>query len=681
LAEWASREARRVAWVSLDRFDNDPASLVALLAAAYTRVDPGRPDLAAQVGGPGRSVLGRAAPRLAAAFGTSPAPFVLILDDLHELASPACHDVLGLLVSRLPAGSQLVTASRAEQPHLPHLRASGTAMELGPSDLALDAEGAQQVFAAEGVSLSPEGAAALAERTEGWPVGLHLAALVARDGGDEAGAVSGDDRYVADYLYAECLSHQSEETQQFLRRAAVLHQLCGPLCDAVLGSSGSAARLRQLEAASLFVLPLDRRREWYRLHSLFREFLVGELRRCEPDVIEKLHLRAADWYEGHGMPALAIEHLLSTVERGRAAQLVCQIYRSAYSAGQRWAVVGWVSSFSDADIERYPPLAVIAARAAVAEGDTRQAERWAAFLGTASFVGAMPDGSASFDSARAMLRVMMCAHGLEAMMADATLAYTEEPPWSPWRIVAVWGLAEAHLLAGHREEAGALLQEASDKALETNYPAQHTEAELALLAMGDGDWETAAQHVSRVLAMIDERGMEDYPASPLAFAAAARLALHRGELDEARRQLARAMRGRASSTYVDPALAVRVRLELARAHLDLADSTTAHHLSNEASDILARRPALGTLVDQAEQLKRDLERSQLEPTGPAPLSTAELRLLPYLQTHLSQGAIAERLFVSRATVSSQVVSIYRKLGVSTRSAAVEQATERGLLGV
>ena len=143
--------ARRIVasrWVSLDRFDDDPAVLLTLLASAYARISPGNADLVADMGGLGVSVLGRAAPRLASALRTSPVPFVLMLDDLHELRSPACHDVLGVVISGIPRGSQLVAASRSEQPHLPRLRASGDALELRPSDLALDAAGAEQIFAA-----------------------------------------------------------------------------------------------------------------------------------------------------------------------------------------------------------------------------------------------------------------------------------------------------------------------------------------------------------------------------------------------------------------------------------------------------------------------------------------------------------------------------------------------------
>jgi LuxR family maltose regulon positive regulatory protein len=164
LAEWARAEERRVAWVSLDRFDDDPTALLTVLASAYARVSPGNADLVADMGGLGVSALGRAAPRLASALRTSPAPFVFMLDDLHELRSAACQDVLGVVISGVPAGSQLVAASRSEQAHLPRLRASGDALEFRAKDLALDAAGTEQIFAQAHLSLSRELAAAVTAR-------------------------------------------------------------------------------------------------------------------------------------------------------------------------------------------------------------------------------------------------------------------------------------------------------------------------------------------------------------------------------------------------------------------------------------------------------------------------------------------------------------------------------------
>jgi LuxR family maltose regulon positive regulatory protein len=229
LAEWAHRDSRPVAWVSLDRFDDDPAALLTLLAEAFARIEPGAARLPRRVTGQAAAVLGRGAPLLAAALRRCPRPFVLMLDDLQELRDPACHDVLSVVFAGVPAGSQLVVASRTESQHLPRARAAGDAHTITVSDLALDAAGVRTIFAGTRVLLSPEEAVDLVERTEGWPVGVVLAAAIAEDGGEAPRAVSGDDRYVADYLYRESLVTLPEHLQRFLRRTAVLDAFSAPL--------------------------------------------------------------------------------------------------------------------------------------------------------------------------------------------------------------------------------------------------------------------------------------------------------------------------------------------------------------------------------------------------------------------------------------------------------------------
>jgi len=373
LAEWAGVEDRRVAWASLDRFDDDPAALVAVLALAYARTFPRHDDdLIADVGGYGVSVLGRAAPRLASAFRASPVPFVVMLDDLHELGSEACHDVLSVVISGMPPGSQFITASRFEQPHVPRLRVMGDALDVGVSDLALDEAGAEHIFASVNVTLTRDLAIAVTERTEGWPPGLYLAALIASDTMGSP-TISGEDRYVADYLYRESLSQLPESDQSFLRRTAVLDQLCAPLCEAILDEPGAQERLRRLEVSNSFLIPLDRTRDWYRYHHLFREFLLGELRRVEPEAVPKLHLRAADWYESNGSAVMAVEHLSNTTERDRCAQLVTQLVLPTYQAGQMATVERWLSMLGAVTIEAYPPLAVLAGWMSVLSGDTLEA--------------------------------------------------------------------------------------------------------------------------------------------------------------------------------------------------------------------------------------------------------------------------------------------------------------------
>ncbi len=682
LAEWAAAEDRPVVWVSLDRFDNDPAMLLASLASAYCRAGLDSADLAGDQDGPVR-VLGRAAPRLAAEFRASPVPFVLMLDDLHELQSPACRDVLDTVISAIPRGSQLASASRCEQPHLPRLRASSEALEFGATDLALDAAGAQHIFANARVSLTSGQAAAVTERTEGWPAGLYLTALITGKRSDQVPAVTGDDPYVADYLYQETLSGLPEDMQLFLRRTAVLDRLCGPLCDAVLASSGAAGYLRRLEAASLFLVPLDRRRQWYRYHTLFREFLLGELGRAEPGIVMTLHQRAADWHEASGSPALALEHLLRTTDWDRSVRLTAALAPPTVNAGQLPTLRRWLRAIGDANIERYPPLAVMAGWAGVLTGETAEAERWTAFADAASSDDVPVDGSSSFESARAVLRAAMCAEGPEQMMADTTLAVAREPSWSPWRSDALWLLGEANLLAGRLDQARAAFAEGSATAATLNTPDMITlcEAQLALLALDRGEWQEAAGRLERALAVIDEHRMHDCVFSIPAFAGAARLSLHHRDLDETHRQLTRAMRAIPRATYLLPYHAVRLRIQLAKVYLALADVATARQLLREIDDILRQRPALGTLAGEVKAFRRVLVASTA--TGAAempPLTPAELRLLPYLSTHLTAERIAGRLFVSSWTVKTQVKSIYRKLGVSSRNDAVQKAATLGLLG-
>jgi LuxR family maltose regulon positive regulatory protein len=281
-----------------------------------------------------------------------------------------------------------------------------------------------------------------------------------------------------------------------------------------------------------------------------------------------------------------------------------------------------------------------------------------------------------------MLRAGMCAAGPEQMMADAAFAVAQEPAWSPYRDTALWLLAEAHRLAGRISEARALLDEASATAATMSSSGNLVlcESELAVLAMDRGEWGAAADRLGGALATIDESGMPDHVMSVLAFAAATRLSLHHCDVKQAGRQLDRAMRARPSATYVLPFVAVRLRLQLAKVCVAMADPVTARQLLREIDDILVRRPALGTLVDEVDEF-----RSVLAPRGapgaPArpPLTAAELRVLPYLQTHLTVRGIAEQLFVSPETVKSEVSSIYRKLGVSTRGQAVHQAAAIGLL--
>jgi LuxR family transcriptional regulator, maltose regulon positive regulatory protein len=205
----------------------------------------------------------------------------------------------------------------------------------------------------------------LVRRTEGWPVGLYLAALAHQAGGQPANAglaFAGDDRFLADYLHAELLARLPAEGVTFMTRTAVLERLCGPLCDAVLDTRGSGRVLAELEASNLLLVPLDRRREWYRYHHLFRQLLLSELERREPELLAELHTRAAVWCEANGMAEVAIDHARAAGDDDRVARLVATLAQPAYAAGRADTARRWLQWFEDQGlVERYPPVAVLGA--------------------------------------------------------------------------------------------------------------------------------------------------------------------------------------------------------------------------------------------------------------------------------------------------------------------------------
>jgi LuxR family transcriptional regulator, maltose regulon positive regulatory protein len=311
LGQWAQRKGHRVGWVSLDQRDNDPAVLLTYLAVALDRVEPIDPRAVRGLAGPGASIVG-AVPRLAAAMTAMTQPVALVLDHVELLANQQSLDAVAELATQLPAGAQLVLASRARPP-LPVavLRVQGRVVEVGVEELAMDRQEARAVLEGAGVGLDDAEVEELLARTEGWPVGLYLAALAHKAGDSRRhpwAEFTGDDRFMADYLWSELLGQLSPERVAFLTRTAVLEQMSGPLCDAVLETTGSSEVLAWLEEANLLLVPLDRRRRWYRYHHLFQELLRAELDRREPALVPALHARAASWCEANGLPETAIDH-------------------------------------------------------------------------------------------------------------------------------------------------------------------------------------------------------------------------------------------------------------------------------------------------------------------------------------------------------------------------------------
>ena len=310
LAQWAERKGRAVGWVSVDDHDNDPAVLLTYIAVALDRIERISPTVFRALASSGAGM--EVARRLASAMAAMDRPVTLVVDHLEALTNRECLDTIALLAVSLPARSQLAIGSRDVLP-LPEarLRAQGGIVEVGVDDLAMTSDEASMMLREAEVELADDDVRELVLRTEGWPAGLYLGALATRAGGTRAGigvTFTGDDRYMGDYLRSEFLDRVSPSDVSFLTRTSILERMSGPLCDATLGVTRSSEVLEQLERRNLLVVPLDRRREWYRYHHLFRQLLLSELRRREPEMVDELHVRAATWYERNGMPEAAVDH-------------------------------------------------------------------------------------------------------------------------------------------------------------------------------------------------------------------------------------------------------------------------------------------------------------------------------------------------------------------------------------
>jgi LuxR family maltose regulon positive regulatory protein len=687
LAQWAERNGQAFAWVSVDERDNDPKVLLTYIAEALNAVEPIDERVFDALASPASSVPGSVVPRLGSAFSSMTSPVALVLDDVHMLRNRECQAALAVLADHVPGGSRLALAGRARPPlRVARLRAEGRILEIGPGDLSLDRGEASLLLSNADIAVGEDEMTDLHRRTEGWPAGLYLAALYLREGGPLAGAAvsfGGDDRLVSEYMESEFLARISRRQRAFLTRTAVLERMCGPLCDAVLEMSGSADALADLERSNLLLVPLDRRGEWYRYHQLFRDMLLAELHRLEPGLMPVLYRRAARWHERNGQAAEALGYWMKAGEADPAARLIGALTFPAYQQGrvataERW--LGWLNDHAPAG--NYPVVAVLAAMLFAVAGQPGQAERWAEVAERGAAGASLPDGSASMEPWLALLRALLCRGGVEQMRADAELAARTMAAGSFWRTAAILYLGTAHLMAGDPDQADALFENAAagGQAGGAAVGACVALAERSLLAIARGAWEAAERHLAGARSLARDANLGDYPPVAIVHAVAARIALHQADRPRAMAELTRAQHLRPGLTYAVPYLAVQARIELARCHLALSDVAAARILLREVTEVLTRRPDLGVFVRQAQELQAELSRTRgSSALGASALTAAELRLLPMLPTHLSFPQIAGEMFLSPNTVKSEAMSIYRKLGASSRSQAVTRSRELGLL--
>jgi LuxR family maltose regulon positive regulatory protein len=298
-----------------------------------------------------------------------PDDLVLVLDDYHLIETVQIHEDLSYLLDHQPANLRIVLISRVDPPiSLARLRAHGQLIEIRATNLEFSAAEAAILFNdVINLNLNPEQVEALNERTEGWIVGLQLAALSLR--GHPAydtffERFTGSHQFVLDYLTEEVLRTLPDAQRQFLLRTSILDQFCAPLCHAVTGNADCPRMLDEIRIANLFLIPLGRTPSddtggrWFRYHHLFAGLLRTLLERDHPGASAALHQRAAVWFDEQGFPAQAVDHALRSGDPGQAKELFFRHWLSVFHSGGVATVLRWLDALPEPAAGVDPSLAV-----------------------------------------------------------------------------------------------------------------------------------------------------------------------------------------------------------------------------------------------------------------------------------------------------------------------------------
>jgi LuxR family maltose regulon positive regulatory protein len=359
---WVEEAGYPVAWVTLEKSDNDLKQFLKYVLTALGQAGDDLGQAALEVVENAREInLQRILGLLINDLCDLDEPIILVLEEYHLIENEKIDQVIELLLNQAIANLHLVIATR-EDPNLPltRLRVRNQLTEIRAIDLSFSLDEADEFFSnVMGVNLSKREMEILKNRTEGWAAGLQLAALSLKDSLDPikfVDAFRGTHRHVLDYLIEEVLNSQPEEVQEFLRRTSILDELSPSLCEAVTGQKASSKYLHHLENNNLFLVSLDEERTWYRYHALFGELLKNQLLQVEPDRVDDLHERAADWYQKNGFIQKAIEHAFQSSNRRKVSKLIEEHAIPMLYQGEVAIVMGWFDRLPEVLMQDSPMM-------------------------------------------------------------------------------------------------------------------------------------------------------------------------------------------------------------------------------------------------------------------------------------------------------------------------------------
>lgn len=387
---------RKIAWLSLDEGDNDPVIFWTYVISAVQTQQAGlgqqSKDLLVEQGS---DLEGKLASFINDLYQV-PHPCAIVLDDYHLIRNPLIHQSLTFFIEHLPPRIHLMIASRTDPPlPLALLRGRGQLLEIRLNELRFSIEDTDTYLnTGIGLNLAIQSVQKLNQKAEGWIAGLQMAALAMQDLStrespsfqqqqklaDFVASFSGSNRFILDYLIEEVLNRQPAAVQDFLVQTSIVDQLCGPLCDALLGegargaTANAQAMLEYLESSNLFIFPMDDQRYWYRYHQLFADLLRKRLAQKDPELAQELHRRAIDWYEQNGLISRAIHHAFIIKDFQKAAKFVTQITEVMWGRGEHATLLTWMDALPAEEKKHYPGLLVFQVSILISAGRIQEAE-------------------------------------------------------------------------------------------------------------------------------------------------------------------------------------------------------------------------------------------------------------------------------------------------------------------
>jgi len=372
----------QTAWLSLDESDNAANFFWSYFIAALQSLHPGSGETAqAMLSSPNAPEMQTVLTTLINELTALEGQFLLVLDDYHLIQSPPIHENLKFFLDHLPANMHRALLTREDPPlGLARRRARRPMVEIRAIDLRFATDETTDFLnGIRKLSLTQEQIATLEQRTEGWITGLQMAALSlqGRDPIRFFESITGNDRYIMDYLIEEVLQRQSEPVRAFLLKTSILERLSAPLCAAITGEQDARDSLDTLERLNLFLIPLDNHREWYRYHHLFAELLRQRLRETFPaESFAGLHRLASAWYENeHDIPA-AIRHARQVPDESRARQVLERYIGTFFQRGALPQLFELASAIPPAQRETLPRLCAAVAWAALASNHFETVDDW-----------------------------------------------------------------------------------------------------------------------------------------------------------------------------------------------------------------------------------------------------------------------------------------------------------------